>query len=298
MPFYEVDLHTHTYYSDGRASPADLVERAAALGIKVLAIADHDNARGAREVLPIADRLGVILIPAAEFTCRWDACRLPPEESDVDVLGYYVDLESPAFRRAEEAALADFYHRVEVWCSLLSAAGYPLTLQDVLAQNPRYAGTLQLIQAVAAKGYGSDDGSAECLARSFMKDVPVCARTIEQAITQIHAAGGVAVLAHPSTRYIRWEGTGLLGAVGLGMLIEMGLDGIEVYHGALDEPTRAHFLALAKQSGLVVTGGSDEHAWPSGFPNLGREPATLDMVEALAGRASNYHRQQAPGYPK
>ena len=289
-PFYEVDLHTHTYYSDGRASPAELAERAAALGIKVLAIADHDSARGAREALPIAEQLGIRLIPAMECTCRWDACRLSPEESDIDVLGYFVDLESSAFHQVERVALDDFYRRMEVWCRLLSAAGYPLTFQDVLAQNPRYAGTLQLIQAVVAKGYCNDNASADRLVRSVMKDVPVCGRTIEQAIVQIHAAGGVAILAHPSLRYIRWEGNGLLDAVGLEMLIEMGLDGIEVFHGALDEPTRAHFLALVERFGLVVTGGSDEHAWPSGFPRLGREPATLEMVEALVERAENYRR--------
>ena len=104
-PFYEVDLHTHTYYSDGRASPAELAERAAALGIKVLAIADHDSARGAREALPIAEQLGIRLIPAMECTCRWDACRMSPEESDIDVLGYFVDLESSAFHQVLPAHL-------------------------------------------------------------------------------------------------------------------------------------------------------------------------------------------------
>ncbi len=122
----KIDLHTHTYFSDGRASPAELVNYAARIGVQILAICDHDNARGVREALSIASQVGIRLIPAVEFTTSWDACEMPPEESDVDLLGYFINPVSQAFLKIEEAALADFTFRMETWCLALTAAGNPL----------------------------------------------------------------------------------------------------------------------------------------------------------------------------
>ncbi|MGD0002958.1 MAG: PHP domain-containing protein [Anaerolineaceae bacterium] len=280
----KIDLHTHTYFSDGRASPVELVNYAARIGVQVLAICDHDNARGVREALPIANHVGMRLIPGVEFTTRWNACEMPPEESDVDLLGYFINPVSQAFLKIEEAALADFTFRMETWCAALTAAGTPLTLQDVYQQNPRYPGTLQLILAVAAKGYGQNFAGAEQIVRSQMNKVPLCSHTIEQAIADIHICGGAAVLAHPGTRYLRWQG-GLLSGKGLRQLVELGLDGIEIYHHAVDQTAQGHFLTLAQHFHLAITGGSDEHGWPSGFPFLGNKPVTFAMVEALARKA-------------
>jgi predicted metal-dependent phosphoesterase TrpH len=116
-----------------------------------------------------------------------------------------------------------------------------------------------------------------------MKNIPPACLRIQEAITLIHAAGGAAVLAHPATGMVNWRGS-LLDANALGMLVEMGLDGIEVYHFRLDEPTRAHFLALAYRYNLVVTGGSDDHGWPEGFPHLASQPVGGEVVSALSAR--------------
>ena len=95
-----IDLHTHTHYSDGRASPQELLQHAASIGIHTLAITDHDNANGYRAGLALAHSLGIDLIPALELTCRWDAARMPPGRSDIDLLGYFIDPENGSFRRA------------------------------------------------------------------------------------------------------------------------------------------------------------------------------------------------------
>jgi 3',5'-nucleoside bisphosphate phosphatase len=279
-----IDLHTHTYYSDGRASPAELVNYAFAIGVQFLAICDHDNARGVREALPIAKRVGIQLVPAVEFTTHWAACEMPPGESDVELLGYFINPVSQGFLKIEETALADFTSRMEAWCAALTTAGFSMTLDEVFEQNPRYPGTMQLIQAVAAKGYGGSLGEAEQIVRSQIKKVPPCSHSIEQAIADIHSSGGVAVLAHPGTQYLRWRGR-LLSWKGLKLLIEAGLDGIEIYHHILDQDAQMHFLRLARRYHLVVTGGSDEHGWPSGFPYLGCQPVTYEMVSKLADKA-------------
>ena len=73
-----VDLHIHTYYSDGRDAPEAVLRRVAALGIKTVAITDHDNTNGVRQVQALAPKLGLRLIPAIELTCRWDQCPSAP----------------------------------------------------------------------------------------------------------------------------------------------------------------------------------------------------------------------------
>ena len=119
----KIDLHTHTYYSDGRASPAELINYTAGIGVQWLAICDHDNARCVREALPIAKRVGIQLVPAVEFTTRWDACEMAPEDRDVDLLGNFINSVSQAYLKIEEAALTDFTCRMETWCAALTAAG-------------------------------------------------------------------------------------------------------------------------------------------------------------------------------
>ena len=103
-------------------------------------------------------------------------------------------------------------------------------------------------------------------------------------IAALHAAGGVAVLAHPTV--IKGEGGGWIGADEVARLVAAGLDGLEIYHHRLDEAARKHFLALAEQFGLVVTGGSDEHGWYKPFQRFGQEPVTPAMVEALRARSA------------
>ena len=98
-------------------------------------------------------------------------------------------------------------------------------------------------------------------------------------IATLHAAGGVAVLAHPSA--ITDGGRGWIGAEHVAHLVEAGLDGLEIYHHRLNDPARQHFLALAHRFGLLVSGGSDEHGWRKPFERFGQEAVTAEMVEAL-----------------
>ena len=148
-----VDLHIHTFFSDGRYEPEAVLRRAVALDIETLAITDHDNTNGFRQARALGRELGLKLIPAIELTCRWDQCRLPPGEGDVDVLGYFVDIGDAAFRAFERAALDDVQERISVCCTRLTADGYPVSIDALFARNPRYAGLHQLIQEIQDKGY-------------------------------------------------------------------------------------------------------------------------------------------------
>jgi 3',5'-nucleoside bisphosphate phosphatase len=281
-----VDLHTHTFFSDGRASPEELVSRAARLGIKTLAITDHDNLRGVREAQPLARLVGVELIPAAEFTSRWDECPSSPEFADIDVLGYFLDIDDPALQAFEKTALDDIHSRMAECCLRLTEAGYPISMEDVFAWNPRYGGTMFLIDALVAKGHAPDFAAGAELCNQFWGRGRLSSHTIQDVITAIRRSGGVPVLAHPIL--VRCNDNWLT-EVEMARLVEMGLQGIEVYHFRMNDSAQLHFLELAKRFDLVVTGGSDEHGWPQGFHHLGHQLCTEEMVEELRQRSGKKH---------
>ena len=197
------------------------------------------------------------------------------------MLGYFVALSNPEFQTFERAALNDTYTRIADCCARLTAAGYPISLDDVFAENPHYAGGVQLIFAMQSKGYADDWDAAFRLVVEHWKQVRLSRFTIQQVIEQIHLAGGVAILAHPTAVKC---GDNWLQADQLALLAEMGLDGLEIYHSRLDEKAQAHFLALAKQFNLLISGGSDEHGWFKGLERIGNQPITSAMVESLRAR--------------
>src|SRR5512142_2370900 len=126
-----IDLHCHTFYSDGKFSPAELVEGAKRRGAIVLAITDHDNTRGSREAAPLAEAAGIELIPAIEFTTRWPGADLPIDDRDVDVLGYFLDVEDAEYCAFEEATLNDIHARIANCCTRLTGQGYPVQMDEV-----------------------------------------------------------------------------------------------------------------------------------------------------------------------
>jgi len=285
-PLSTIDLHLHTYFSDGRASPQELVEYAASIGMQTIAITDHDNARGARQARPLAEQLGLTLIPAIELTCRWEASQAPPGKTDIDVLGYFLDLDRLGFQAFETEILDDFQERTDIGCWYLSAAGYPLSIEDVFQENPHYVGTHHLIMAVMHKGYATSFDRALELVDSIWMNVRPSNYTIDQVIAMIRQSGGVPVLAHPTI--VPWP-TGWLNAEAARLLVSMGLEGMEIYHPRLNAEARQYFLALANQFSLLITGGSDDHGWPEGFARLGSQEVTPEMVRGLKEKAQYLH---------
>jgi predicted metal-dependent phosphoesterase TrpH len=280
-----IDLHIHTFYSDGRDAPEAVLRRAAALGIKTVAITDHDNTNGLRQAQALAPELGLCLIPAIELTCRWDRCRSAPGEGDIDVLGYQIDLDDAGFNAFERAALEDIHERVSDCCSRLKAVGYPVSMEALFERNPHYAGLQYLIQEIQDRGYAVEWGDAFALMMRGWRQVRLSGFTIEETIEQIHRAGGVAVLAHPTA--IECDGHWLYES-DVAALAEVGLDGLEIYHPRLDRQARSYFCALAQRFDLLVSGGSDAHGWFDEWEGLGTQPVTDSMVAAIQARHAEW----------
>ncbi len=262
-------------------SPGDLLRRAADQGMTTLAFADHDNVRGAREALPIAAELGLELIPAIEITSRWDDCDTRQGDRDIDVLGYWIDLDDADFQAFEKDILDDIHDRAAECCARLTQEGYPLTVADLAVENPRYGGLMQIVQAIQRRGHTASWEEAAPLVFEQWHETRLSRLTVDRAIAEIHRAGGVAVLAHPTAVMCagHWIDKGQLA-----QLVEMGLDGLEIYHRRLDEHARAYFGALAGQFGLLISGGSDFHGWWEGDLEIGTQPVSGAMVEAIRAR--------------
>ncbi len=279
-----VDLHIHTYFSDGKFSPEQILERAEEMGLRAIAFTDHDNANAARHVQALAPGTapsGIEIIPAVEFTTTWPGLDVLPGGSDVDLLAYFVDLDCEELKTLERAEQQDIGQRIAACCERLTEAGYPLAMDEVWAENRRFPSLHSLISVILQKAYADAwDAGVRLMFRAYSKVHP-CNLDIGSVITTIHAAGGIAVLAHPGA--IDRQG-GMVGAGQVGELAKLGLDGIEVYHFRNDNAARQSLLSLARQFNLVVSGGSDLHGWGNDFDRLGTQPVTMDTLEALRAR--------------
>ncbi len=286
-----VDLHLHTCFSDGKFSPEQILQRAAEIGLKAVAFTDHDNAnatRHARSLAPGTVPPGIEIIPAIEFTTTWPGLDVLPGETDIDLLAYFIDLDSEELKTLEMAEQEDIGQRITACCERLTGAGYPLSMDEVWAQNRRFPSLHSLVSVILQNAYaGSWDEAVRLMFKAY-SEVRPCSLDIGRVIATIHAAGGIAVLAHPGA--IARRG-GLIGAREAGELAALGLDGMEVYHFRNDDAARRRLFTLARRFDLVVSGGSDLHGWGNEFDRLGAQPVTMEMLEALRARQRHITRR-------
>lgn len=279
-----IDLHAHSTVSDGTDSPAQLVAAAAAAGLDVLALTDHDTTAGwaeAVEALPA----GMRLIRGAEFSC------VAPDgrggQVSVHLLGYLFDPASEAIL-AEQARLRDERReRLRAMAVRMAADGFPVdadaVLGDLAPEAP--AGRPHLARAlVSARVADSvDEAFRRFLGAGGPYYIGRADTEILAAIGMVRAAGGVAVLAHPAARR---RGP----VVELEVIAELaaeGLAGVEVDHPDHAGEDRAALRELAVAVDLVVTGSSDYHG-TNKTVSLGQEttdPRALERIEALATRS-------------
>lgn len=283
------DLHLHTHYSDGKASPAELLHYAAEIGLKTVSITDHDNCNAAQEAANVSLELGLELVSGVEITTRWQSCLTKFEyggqTDDVDLLGYFMDSSNTEFMQFLKNCMNDYSQRLDDCCNRLTKSGFPITIYDVLDENPRCPSPISLLTGLIHTQNANNLPEAYALFIQHWPEVQPCACTIFQAIQAIHQAGGAAVLAHPIAVNC---GAGWISAEQLKPLVDAGLDGLEIAHPRMDDDARRHFLALAKRYQLVITGGSDEHGESPCFSRIGSQIVTYDMVYSLQQRALSY----------
>ncbi len=257
------DLHTHTRWSDGEWTPEKLVKAARRAKLGGLAVTDHDDVRAQPEAAEAGRRHGVEILTGVEISA-WR------EGVDIHLLGYGFDAEDPALGRLLDAARGARRDRAERMVRRLEELGAAVSMEDVR----RIAGEAGIGRPHVARAL-VEAGHVPTLREAFDRWLgdgkPACVDKLRvtpaEAVGVIHAAGGVAVCAHPVT---------IGPPSALDALVDDGLDGVEVRHGLHGANAEAMYDTYAREHGLVRTGGSDFHG-----PRLGsQDPGSTRIPRA------------------
>jgi 3',5'-nucleoside bisphosphate phosphatase len=274
-----IDLHVHSSASDGTDPPAQVARRAAAAGLDVVALTDHDTVAGvagARAALPP----GLTLVPGMELSCLLD-------DRSVHMLAYLFDPDDPALSAETELIRDDRTHRARAMVARLAELGAPVTWEQVTRiAGGAVVGRPHIARAMAEAGVVATPAgafTAEWIGDGGRAHVGRYAPGLERAIALIRAAGGLPVLAHP-----RSPGYEIDDEV-IATLAAAGLAGIEVFHPDHDCPERRRLTVLARSLGLAVTGGSDDHG-SFNASGLGSETTPPEEYERLLSKADCKYR--------
>jgi hypothetical protein len=271
-----VDLHLHTNASDGQYTPAEVIAIAREHQLDVIAITDHDTTDGVARAQAAANGRPLV-IPGIELSAQ-------DEDSDVHMLGYFIDAAATRFQSTLRAFREQRLNRGQQIVDRLTQLGLAVDWEDVAAIADGAAiGRPHIARAMVKAGYVHS--VKEAFDRYLYNGGPAYVARYrlapEQAIHLIHEAGGAAVLAHPGLLrdYRRM----------VERLVPAGLDGLEVMHPENNETVRLNLRGLAQQHNLIITGGSDYHgASVSEGARPGSTNPPSECVEALRQRARRY----------
>ncbi len=285
-----IDLHAHSTASDGTDSPAELIAAAAAAGLDVVAITDHDNTAGWEPALAARPE-HLTVIRGAEFSTLATTAYRPVS---VHLLGYLFDPAHPAIVIEQTRLREERRQRGMAIVRKMIAAGIPITEAQVMAiAAGAPVGRPHIGQALVASGVVTsvDQAFAEHLAGRGPYYVPKADTDLPTAISMIAAAGGVSVIAHP-------RGRGEYRALTFEYLKELtgyGLGGLEVDHPDHSPAERDELRSIAVRLGLLITGSSDYHG-SNKILRLGQERTDPEMLTALVAKTSGATTPVGPGW--
>lgn len=254
----KIDLHTHTYYSDGTLSPTEIVKWAKKENIDQIAITDHDGIDGIMEAKIAGDALDLEVIGGIEFSAE------EPDGISIHILGYHLDVDNEKLISKLKEIREKRKERNQRLIKALSDIGYPLDPEDIIKKgNTDYLGKPDFARALKKRGYIDQFGQAfengRFLMSEELKQIKKHKISGEEAIKLIVGAGGIPVLAHPmKISGLRGEYFQKLEELII-RLKGYGLKGIEcIYPEHKPEETLA-LIAIAEKYKLHITEGSDYH---------------------------------------
>ncbi|TCJ99769.1 hypothetical protein DFR71_0752 [Nocardia alba] len=275
-----IDLHTHSTASDGTDSPAELVRHAAAAGLDVVAITDHDTTRGWAEA-EAARPAGLTLVRGMEMSCTGmgeDGHPVP-----VHLLAYLFDPTDRGFAEERERLRGERVARVRAMAEKMAADGLPIDPVAVMATAGPAVGRPHLAQALVAAGVveSVDAAFRELLAPHGPYYAEKADTPLTTAVRLIAAAGGVSVIAHARAR----KRGRLLALDDIRELAGLGLGGLEIDHPDHNAADRLVLTELSRELDLVRTGSSDYHGSNKTI-EIGACGTAVDQYEALIDKAS------------
>lgn len=268
------DLHSHSTSSDGLLSPRDLVARAAANGVEMLSLTDHDDTSALPEARAEAESRGIRFVDGVEISVSWRA-------STVHIVGLRIDPQSEPLHGSLKAIRQGRAARARKIAESLTAAGVP----DSLAGAQRYAENPDLMSRAHFARYLVEVGCARdvksVFQRYLVKDRPGHVQhqwaSLSDAVGWIRASGGVAVVAHPGRyKYSKPEMREFFGE-----FKDSGGSGIEVVTGSHTPEQYSEFARSAREFGFLASRGSDYHGKGESRADLGRLPPLPDALKAV-----------------
>lgn len=270
LPTPRYDLHTHSLRSDGTLTPTELVRRAHAVGIDVLALTDHDVTDGLAEAQTAANRLGMTLIAGVEISVTWRGQTL-------HIVGLNIDIAVNALQQGL-ARLREFrqWRAVEIGRRLQKKKiegayeGAARLAKGIIVSRTHFA------RFLVDQGYvrGPQQAFRQFLSHGKPGHVPGQWATLEEAVGWIRSAGGQAVVAHPARYKLS---AGKLSQL-LGEFRECGGRAIEVISGSQTPEANQHFARIAMEQAFLASAGSDYHGPEKTWMDLGRLPALPESI--------------------
>jgi predicted metal-dependent phosphoesterase TrpH len=275
-----IDLHVHTNHSDGTFTPREALTLARERGLDAMAVSDHDTTTALEEAAAIGAELGVEVVPGIEFSTIY-------ADEGVHVLCYFMDPSDPALVEELQRLRDDRERRGDMMVERLVALGYPVTFERV----KEIAGDAPIVrphiaQAMVEAGIVPDAKSAfteEFIGSNGAAYVEKHALHPLDALTLIHGAGGVCVMAHPGT----FRETKPVPATLIEEMAAAGLDGIEASHPEHTPEVEGKYVDMANALGLIWTGGSDCHGARYEPVRLGMRSTTPEQFERVKARAAD-----------
>jgi predicted metal-dependent phosphoesterase TrpH len=282
--FLVIDLHVHSFYSDGTDSPADLLAVAEQRNLRAMALTDHDTVGGIVPLLSAAEGSPVEVVPGIELSAE---C----ERGTMHILGYYIDHTCEALLEKIDKVRSGREVRNQEILKKLNKLGYVLLWSDVEKQVGKdVVGRPHFAEALVERGHVKSRKAAFdlLLAKGRPAYIERYRYTAKECIELIRLAGGVSVLAHPATIFLADDKLKSL----VKELKDYGLGGIEVYYAEQYPENIRKFSKWAKEFDLISTGGTDYHGGNtpdlklgSGFGQLRVPDEALAQLKAAVGRA-------------
>ncbi len=267
-----IDLHLHTTHSDGTCNPVELLNLVRESRVSAFAITDHDTLGGYAEARKLLRASDPELVPGVELSVAIN-------DDDVHLLAYLFDPENPALAEALEDFQRKRVERGRQIIAKLHGLGIDIPFEEVekaaggsAIGRPHIADTMVSLKKV----HSYQDAFDRYISKSSPAYVPKAVLSPEQAISLVHQAGGVAVLAHPFIDDM---------ARHLDMLLHYGLDGIEVYHSSHASHEVDRLKRIAKRHDLAPSGGSDFHGREGRFGMIGSQAVPAECLATLKQRA-------------
>jgi predicted metal-dependent phosphoesterase TrpH len=269
-PHPAIDLHTHSNRSDGSLTPTELVQRASAAAVSVLALTDHDTIGGLDDARREADRTGIRLVPGVEISASWRA-------QAIHVLGLWIDPASPQLRERLDSQAERRRVRMRNICGRLTKLGLPGDeLLAAVEASPGVPTRAHLAEALRAGGHVSrtDDAFRKYLGKGKAAHLAADWPALSEVIAWIRESGGVASLAHPARYSLSAGARRAL----LADFVTAGGTALEVVTGGNGAHHVEASAMLAVKFGLTGSIGSDFHNPQQVWNPLGRLAKLPDCV--------------------